>query len=205
MLIPLGLALVYLFSNPFFGGLEYYFAQPWAGYVQLTLFIALPVLFVTTGVIFREHAQTLLRFAGLSSCILAPLAVLNAWTLAPGPGVCYGGYGYFIHWLTKYPNFGPINIEVLLGIICVLVSSLVPAVFAAYVLSEHHRRIVILALLLLDVTCLVAVIIKLDIALLLAGFSIDDPIYYMGPVLRIGGAISMTAEACLKIKPKGIP
>jgi hypothetical protein len=202
MLLPIGLALVYLLASPFYDDLEYYLSQSWVGYVQLTLFMALPVLFVAAGFIFRHHTQRLMRFAGLSSCILAPLAILNAWTLAPGPGVGYGGYRYFIHWLTQYPNFGPINIEVLLGIICVLVSSLVPAVFAAYVLSEHPRRMVVLALLLLDVTCLIAVIIKLDIALLPAGFSINDPVYYMGPVLRIAGAISMTAEACLKINPK---
>ena len=166
----------------------------------LILLILVPILLLVSASVAKQHARGLRRLAPLSPCALAPLAVLSAWTTAPGPG--YGGWGFFLHWLTKYPNFGLINIEVFLGIVCVLLSSLIPAVFAGYAITQHPRRLSVLALLALELACLVAVAINLDVGFLFCGVGLlMGPTLFAGPVFRLAGAVAMSVAAvriCLR-------
>jgi hypothetical protein len=197
-LLPLCVALGHLVAVPVF---EWYPMHPVLSLTPLFLLVLAPVLVHVSASIATQHARILGRLAALSPCWLAPLAILNAWTLAPGFPYAYGGYGFFLHWLTKYPNFGPINLEVFLGIVCVLLSSLLPAVFASYAITQRPRRLAVLALVALELPCLVAVIINLDFGLLLAGFTILSPTHFMGPVLRLAGAVAMcaaTVPICLR-------
>ncbi len=71
----------------------------------------------------------------LAQCSLTPLGLLAAWTVAPGL-FSYGGAKYFIDWLTKHPNFGPLNGEVLLGTICIIGASLSPVIFSKVSLRD---------------------------------------------------------------------
>lgn len=197
LLLPFGAAVAYLMLRMFDG----YPVHPGVSLALSVLLVLTPVLLIISAFIVRQHARILRRLAALSPCSLAPLAILNAWTLAPGFPYAYGGYGFFIHWLTKYPNFGPINFEVFLGIACVLLSSFLPALFASYAITQYPRRLPVLALVALELPCLVAVIINLDFALLLAGFTIMSPSHFMGPVLRLAGAAAMCSAAltiCLR-------
>ena len=197
LLIPLGLAIACLvLPVP-----ERYSDHPGVSFALLLLLVLTPVLLGISAAIAKQHARIFRRLAVLSPCWLAPLAILNAWTLAPGFPYAYGGYRFFVHWLTKYPNFGPINIDVLLGIVCVLLSSFIPALFASYAVTPRPRRLALLALLAIELPCLVAVIIHLDLALLLAGITILSPTHFMGPVLRLAGAVAMcaaTAQICFR-------
>ncbi len=189
LLLPLGAAVVYLV----FGR---YPVHPLLSLATLFLLFFAPALLLGFAFVFTQHARILRRLAALSPCCLAPLAILGAWTVAPGPG--YGGFGYFLHWLTKYPNFGPINIEVLIGILCVLLSSLLPAAFASYAITQRPRRLLVLALVALELACLVAVIINLDFAMLFWGFTvIRSPTLFVGPVLRLAGALAMCAATVM--------
>lgn len=191
--LPLCAAAVYL-------ALGRYPVHPYLSIATLILLIFVPILLLVSASVAKQHARGLRRLASLSPCFLAPLAVLSAWTPTPGPG--YGGWGFFLHWLTKYPNFGPINIEVFLGIVCVLLSALLPAVFAGYAITQHPRRLSVLALLALELACLVAVVIKLDLGLLFWGVGLlMGPTLFAGPVLRLSGAVAMcatTLSICLR-------
>ena len=194
--LPLCAAAVYL-------ALGRYPVHPYLSTATLILLIFVPILLLVSASVAKQNTLRLRRLASLSPCVLAPLAVLSVWTLAPGPG--YGGWGFFLHWLTKYPNFGPINIEVFLGIVCVLLSSFLPAVFAGYAITQRPRRLAVLTLLALELACLVAVIINLDLGLLFWGFGLFmGPTLFAGPVFRLAGAVAMSVAAariCLR-KPE---
>lgn len=96
-------------------------------------------------------------------CLLAPLAVTSAWAVVPSHlGVGYGGFEFFLRWLTKYPNLGPVNYEVLLGILCILGASSAPAFFALYRLRGGQGRAVLSGLLVLQFVAYVPVLVRLD-------------------------------------------
>ena len=121
-------------------------------------------------------------------CLLSPLAVIPPWTITSGKiGIGLGNFGYFVDWLTKYPNLGPVNYKILLGIGCVLGASTVPATFALYAsrLREPRQR-VCGAFLLAQLLVYVPVLIHLDSGLLLYGFMVTSgtPTSLMGPVVE---------------------
>ncbi len=129
--------------------------------------VSLFVLFTVLGILditVRGYARDFTELLILTPCILAPLAVAGHWTLAPTPvGMGSGGFSYFLQWLTRYPNFGPVNWEVLLGMICVLALHFLPAFFAAYsVLSDKPRFAVLFFIFLFQLTFYLPVLIRLD-------------------------------------------
>lgn len=66
--------------------------------------------------------------------IIAPLLLAYPWSLEPSLfGFQTVGFRYFLLWLTKYPNLGPIHGEVAAGIGCVVLSSFLPCIFAILV------------------------------------------------------------------------
>jgi hypothetical protein len=83
------------------------------------------------------------RLLHVAFCILSPLGLLFPW-------VVFGGVQAYdwVEWLTKYPDFGPINLEVGLGILCMLVCSLLPFGFGMYYIFGKVLRRNILVMLL---------------------------------------------------------
>lgn len=203
MLLPLGISLVYLAVIPIFGEINsslFFFAWP---YIELSLLLFLLICLAIPSISGFQNAQLIRQYAMLFLCALVPLTVLNVWTLAPGHvGLGCGGYGFFLGWLIKYPNFGPINYHVLAGLLCVVISSLAPAVFALYVTIKAPRFVVVVLWILLEIICLSAVIVKLDFSLFWYGVSHFLPFLFAGPLLRLIGALSMCALALSMWKNK---
>lgn len=82
----------------------------------------------------KGAAPRLVHLAILTPCFLAPLALLYPWAIVPShlPGVGFGGFDFFVTWLTKYPSHGPVNLSVLLGIVCVVGCAVVPVAFGLH-------------------------------------------------------------------------
>lgn len=196
MLVPLSLSVVYLAVVPFAPRVDDLVLHAVVEYAQLGLLFALPVALLVLARVHPAHAPAYRRFAMLSPCVLAPLAVLHAWTVGlKAPGT-FGGFCFFLHWLTKYPNLGPVNWEVLLGILCVLGSSFIPALFALYAVSRAPRRLVVLILVAGGLLCYGAVLVYLDFGMLhfVATMMFVRPML-VGPVLRAAGVGAMLVVA----------
>ena len=103
----------------------------------------------------------------LFPCALAPLGVLAPWVVAPSHvGIGVGNFGFFLHWMTRYPNLGPINGEVLLGMGAVLGASTMPSLLAAHAWFAHPSRARTTAVLvLLHLVAYVPVLLRLDVGL----------------------------------------
>jgi hypothetical protein len=129
---------------------------------------------------------------------MAPLALLYPWTIAPShlSGIGWGGARFFLHWLTKYPNFGPVNLEVLAGIAAMLCLGFLPVLFG--VLALHSSRLMAL----ISIVCViwiayVPIIIRLDSNLVLAGLlaTTDHSVLFLiyGPLIRLMAAVAILA------------
>jgi uncharacterized membrane protein YhaH (DUF805 family) len=159
------------------------------------------------GVIKRNSDYRRTGFRTL--CALTPLSLLYPWVVVPGNlGMSYGGYGFFLEWLTKYPNFGAVNIEVFIGIGCVLFSSLLPAIICAMYTFKRHRKVII-ALTIIEIAAYLPVLIKLDWLLFLSGVmgnswmgggSGRDMMVMIGPVLRLVSFIVIAGTAITTIR-----
>ncbi len=147
----------------------------------------------------RVSAELVLSCPGL----LAPLALLYPWTAAPGHlGMELGGPELFRHWLTKYPNLGPVNFQVLLGILCILGASVAPAILAIHRLMGGHRRVLVLLLAAATVVAYVPVLIRLDVMLLLVGVlgAPPQPEAAGGPLVRGLAAVATVILAARAIR-----
>ena len=142
------------------------------------------------------------HLAVLSPCFFAPLAVLHTWALIPGPGgLGYASLPTFLHWLTKYPNLGPINSDVLLGILCVLGSSAVPVAFGLLALRPQVHKLALLPVALAWTLPYGALFVHLDGMMWWIGLSgvptmtgtFRDPSLLFGPILRTLPLLSMGA------------
>ena len=148
-------------------------------------------------------ARLLREVAWVTPCFFAPLSVLHVWALVPGNlGVAMAGFEYFVTWCTKYPNFGPVNREVVLGTLCVLGAGAVPVGFGLYAVLSQKRRLAAFATwFALDLVAFVPVFIELDIplwTLSVAGLptilgTATVPTLLYGPLLRTLPLISMVA------------
>jgi hypothetical protein len=161
MIAPLGIAGFALMYDALGGSIVFIYNNPVIGPLLL---VALPIALAQgrpEGRGIGAHAR---RLAALSPCLIATLSVLYPWTVAPGKGFpAVGGFSYFIGWLTKYPNWGPINYEVLLGILCMLGASSIPVAFALYHVQARPPRAGVLGtILLLDLVAFIPLVIYLD-------------------------------------------
>ena len=168
----------------------------------------------------RAFTETL-----LIPCVLAPLAVVFPWFVAPSH---FGGalvdLPYFLDWLTRYPNLGPIHYEVALGIGALLGASAMPAFFAAH--ASRVPRVgprTALAFLLLQLIAYVPVLLHLDLgALAVASITaIDGPLSLLaseregsielglviasGPLLRLAATAAMLAMAIRALAHRETP
>lgn len=191
ILLPLCVAVGYL-CLPIF---DRYPVHPIVSAVFLLILAILVIAFLISGIVAKRHSKTLQRISILTFCSLAPLAILNAWTLAPRGPYGFGGYGYFLHWLTRYPNFGSINLEVFLGIVCVIISSFLPALLATYSLTKRPSKVLVGFMCFIELLALVAVIVHLDLPMLIVGTKIFSSTFLAGPLLRLAGGSAMVVAA----------
>ncbi len=127
----------------------------------------------------------------LSPCFVGPVALVYPWTTV---SIGFGGFDFFVTWLTAYPNFGPINYEVLGGMFCVMASVIVPAMFASYVLGSNQPRPWLLFTMTIgSLICWAAVICRLDYALLYEGLigNFGPWQVSVGPLLRTAAMLTM--------------
>lgn len=131
----------------------------------------------------------------LVPCAIAPLAVLGPWTIAPSRlgGVAIGHFPFFLAWLTRYPNVGSINYEVLLGIGAMLGACSMPAFFALYALNARSARPVILGMFVaLSLIAYVPVFIRLDVPQIAFALMVarDAPTSVLTALSIMSGALS---------------
>jgi hypothetical protein len=113
--------------------------------------------------------------------LLAPFALLFPWAVVPGKlGVGLAGPRFFLHWVTKYPTLGPVNAEVLMGMLCLVAVAVLPAAAASYWLAGGRRTAVTLVLAACTVVAYVPVLVRLDVDLAMVG--IFGAYTFAGPV-----------------------
>lgn len=166
-LIPLFIALIYLLTALAFKTDTVFHGTFWFDLPPLVLIIA---SFIG---LYRKYVlrKTLSNSFWLYLCFLAPFALWYPWVITGSKNQGYGGILYFMQWVSKHPNFGPFNIQVLIGIFCMIAIAVLPAVYAFHALSDKPRMS---RLLLLYSICLIAfmpVFIRLDLMLWITGLS----------------------------------
>lgn len=138
-----------------------------------------------------------------SPALLSPLSLLFPWAAAPGHlGLAVGGPSFFRTWLTKYPSLGPVNGEVLAGILCLLGAAFLPCLFAHLWLRCAQRRW-LLAVAALGLLCWVPVAVRLDVALTFTGFLAAESGAWAGPLLRAAATIGMSYLAVSDVWRRG--
>lgn len=172
LLIPLFIALIYLLTAVAFKIDSVFYDTFW--------FDLPPLVLVTASFIwiYRKFVlrRTLSSDFWLYLCFLAPFALWYPWVITGGstdPG--YGGVLHFMTWLTKNPNFGSVNLQVLIGIVCMIAITVLPPVYAFHALSDkpHMGRLLVIYSI-----CLIAfmpVLVRLDLMLWVTGFSDSTP------------------------------
>ena len=155
-----------------------------------------------------EERRRRMDFALLLPCALAPLLVATPWALvASHLGIGFGSFPFFLSSLDRYPNLGPINYEVLLGIGAVLGSSAVPVLLAAHAWLGHAARPwVVASLAVAQLVAYLPVLFHLDLGLL--SFSIHGfdeevwavAVYGTGPVVRFVATATMITYAVVTFR-----
>ncbi len=160
--LPFVLGLIWL-ALQFVGGPVLVEVSLYAGPVLLSaMVLGLPIL---AAVYWKRGEAHPIARAALICTLIAPLSVVPSWAVVPsglGPGLA--NFAYFAQWLTKYPNFGPINYEVLLGILCICGSATMPTIYAASRLwGEEDNRSLSFVLFVLHLIAYVPVLLRLDL------------------------------------------
>jgi len=125
------------------------------GPIVLALVLLCPAVGATLP---PDKSWTRAQRAARIACAVAPVGLAGSWAVMPRLGI--GNISSFMSWLIRYPNFGPINYEVLAGMLCILGSAFLPWTFAAVSGLREHRRAVIA----LQLCMYLAVVWHLDLA-----------------------------------------
>lgn len=138
----------------------------------LLLEIAVPLVLLSAARRSPQCRKELMTLSWVSPCVLAPLGLLYPWVITPGnlPGISVGGLEFFITWASKYPDVGPVNIKVLLGILCMFLSAVLPVAFAFYA-RAHQKKAYLLMLAISYLVVYIPVLIALDLCLMLFGLA----------------------------------
>lgn len=178
-------------------------------YIIVDLAILLPISLILAAKIIDKTDQPLELMALLSPCFMAPLSVLHIWALVPGNlGIGEGGFEFFLGWLVKYPNFGPVNLDILLGILAVLGTGVMPVIFGLYFWYTKKRSDLLLRLLsILFLIPFFAVFFVLDLGLWYVGLnemwevfdSATDHMILYGPIMR---SLPLISIGILVFKPE---
>ena len=190
-ILPCLLSCAYLLGDALNQRTEYYINTTIIPELLLIIIAAVVVFYLLYAIIKRDNKYII--YCCLSICSLTPFSAMYPWVISPGHlGIGFGGFNFFIEWLTKYPDFWKINIEVLIGIICFITASFVPGIFSCIYVRKKSRGILAL-LAIVEIVFYAPVLVKLDYPF----FSIVvtnvlykiSPIGYcaslFGPVLRL--------------------
>ena len=190
LVAPFGVGIVVLAGELVPGELETLNEFLSIALIPLTIVGSLGAWFVTKRTASRRVAPLLA--AAIAPCALAPLGVAAAWAVVPGHlGMSYGGFSFFLHWLTKYPNLGPVNYEVLLGMLCLLGGSAIPAALAFYRLQTRVQTSwTLAAFLVLQLVAYIPLFIRLDFYQLFYAVVVC----LAGPMTAMGGVPMSVAE-----------
>jgi hypothetical protein len=204
-LFPLLSDCIYIIGATFFHEIEH--AINASAIPVLFSFIFIFAFFVPSVLGLLKQNTRYIQFGLFSICALTPFSLIYPWVITPGNmGLSCGGYTFFLEWLTKYPNFGKINIEVFIGIASVLISSLLPAILSYLHNFKMHYRRIIIAMVIIEIAAYVPVLIKLDWLMFLSGImgnswlgggTIRDLSVATGPSLRLVSFL-MIAGAAIK-------
>lgn len=191
-LLPPAAALLYLPLSQ----LEEGRLEPWfhgSGWMALLLLGAIAGLL---GLRPGRLGPTLRRRVLASPLFVAPLALLFPWYAGPdNMGIGIGGPGFFRGWLTRHPNLGPVNYEVLCGVLCLLGAAYLPCLFALLWL-RRERSGWLLTVAGLGLLCWAPVAYRLDLLLLMGWLSpLTLGSLWAGPLLRATAAILMMGLA----------
>ncbi len=160
----------------------------------LACLVALPVVLALTA---RARGVSVLASRLIAApALLAPVSVCFPWAAVPSHlGVAFGELPLFLEWLTRYPNRGSINVEVLLGILCILGCAFLPWLSAALLLSHRSSRPTHAVLLALVLIPYIPVAIQLDLRLLATGLLMKDSPFQPAPPIWVafGAMIRLTA------------
>lgn len=145
----------------------------------------------------RLHPGSDRRLLVAIPSILAPTAVFGAWTITSShlAVVAWGGYGYFIDSLSRYPDWGHVNSLVLFALLAELCMAFVPVAVAwAYYLA--WPKTVVLTLALISLFAYVALFVEVDLYLYwlglapsereLYGFFIYAPLTHSLAIVSVG-------------------
>jgi len=170
LLIPLFTALIYLLTALAFKVDTVFYGSFWFDLPPLVLVVSSFLWLYRKYVLRRELSTDF----WLHLCFLAPFALWYPWVITRGSGggnAGFGGFLYFVEWLSKHPNFAGVNIQVLIGLACMLAVSLLPAIYAFHALSEKPRMGMLLTIYSVCLIAFMPVFIRLDLMLWISGFS----------------------------------
>jgi hypothetical protein len=170
-LIPLFIALIYLLTALAFETDSVFYGTFWFDLPPLVLLIA-SFIWVYRKYVLR---RTLSNEFWLYLCFLAPFALWYPWVITNASETGYGGFLYLVEWLTKNPNFGAVNLQVLIGIICMITITVLPPVYAFHALSDKPRMSRLLLLFSIGLLAFMPVFIRLDLMLWISGFGGGPP------------------------------
>jgi hypothetical protein len=168
---------------------------------QLLINLIIPVLYLVITAVFIIAMmlyglnRSLLLFTVLLPCVVSPFFIMGHWVMSSSHmGIGSGGIEYFWSWLTRYPNFGPVNYEIALGILCVLSSHIIPFIYAAIRLVFGKTNIWLFTLFFFtELIFYIPVLVRLDLFSFSAVISGLLPIlFYSGPLFRFLSCVSMT-------------
>lgn len=192
MVLPLCISCVYLFCLPINHSFECFFSTSIVRVVIPLLLGFLVATLFTIGIISRRRKYFLSGCLLMCSC--TPLAVIFPWILVPDNlGMSLGSYLFFLDWLKKYPDFWGVNVIVLIGILCVLLASMVPAMYAYCHVFKRKNKKTAWILFALEIGSYFPVLIKSDYLLLMFGLlgiwhkktSTEDILSLNGALLRL--------------------
>lgn len=144
----------------------------------------------------RSKRRSALRGYALAACVVAPLAVLGSWA---SMGLFRAAnLRTYIHWLTKHPNLGPLNYEVLAGLFCVIGASLLPWLFVVYLrFARKPRRRVLTILVVGQLLAYLPLLSEIDARQLLEGAAWLLRVPFFGVYLLIGAFGRLNATVAM--------
>ena len=166
LLIPLFIALIYLLTALAFKTDSVFYDTFWFDLPPFVLLSASSIW------LYRKYVlrRTLSNDFWMYLCFLAPFALWYPWVITGATEPGYGGVLYFAEWLTKNPNVGAFNLQVLIGMICMITIVVLPPFYAFHALSDKPRMSWLLLLFSISLLAFMPVFMRLDLMLWITGF-----------------------------------
>lgn len=171
-LIPVFISSIFLFSALAFQSDDIFY-NTLLFHLPPLILVLMPIAWLVLK--YGMKREDLPQHFWLYLCFLAPFAVMYPWVVSNGSALGgLGGILYFMEWLTKNPNFGTINLEVLTGIVCVISIAFFPAIFAYKALEDKPNVSILMLLFIGNLIMFVPVFIRLDLMLWVTGLNSDN-------------------------------